>query len=198
MKKFSFHLFKNLPANEKKITISTVLTLIRFILIPFIVTAMIYNRWHLAFILFVLGSITDVLDGWIARHFNQRTFLGAALDPITDKIFVIALYSTLAFIQPFLFRIPLWFVLLVLIKEMIQITGAIIIYSIRGYLNICPTYLGKGYGMVQTAFITWLFSCHFFHWAPIKTYYAMLGGVISLVILTFIDYARIGYSYLRS
>ena len=198
MKKFSFQFFKNLPAREKKITVSTMLTIARFILIPFISWAMIDNHWHLAFIFFIVAALTDVLDGWIARRFNQRTFLGAALDPLADKLLVIVIFSTLLFIQPFLFKIPLWLVLLVLIKELIQITGAIIIYCVRGYLNIAPTLLGKANGLVQTTFITWLFSCHFFNWAPIKTYYAMLGCVTSFVILTFLDYARIGYSYLRS
>ena len=198
MKKFSLHLFRNLPAHEKKITVSTIFTLIRFILIPFIVIAMVFNAWHSAFIFFVIAAITDVLDGWIARRFNQRTFLGAALDPICDKLLVIALFSTLLFIQPFLFKIPLWFVLLVLTKELIQVSGAVIIYCVRGYLTIAPTLLGKANGIVQTIFITWLFSCHFFNWAPIKTYYAMLGCVTTFVILTFLDYARIGYSYLRS
>ncbi len=198
MKKFSFHLFKKLPAHEKKITISTFLTLTRLVLTPFIVSAMVLDRWHVAFILFIIAAITDVLDGWIARCFNQRTFLGAALDPIADKIMVIAIFATLLFIQPFLFKIPVWLVLLVLIKELVQVTGAVIIYYKRGYLDIVPTFLGKANAVVQTTFITWLFSCHFFHWAPIKTYYAMLGCVASFVILTFIDYVRIGYSYVRS
>lgn len=197
MKKFSFHLFKKLPAHEKKITLSTKLTLLRFALIPFIVIAMIHDNWSIAFFLYIIASITDVLDGFLARWFNERTFLGAALDPLTDKILVIAIFATLAFIQPFLFRIPLWFVLLVLFKELIQITGAVIIYCKRGYLNISPTILGKGNGIVQTIFISWLFSCYFFHWAPFKTYYILLGVVISFVILTFVDYARIGLRLLQ-
>lgn len=74
MKKFSFHLFKKLPAHEKKITFSTVLTLIRFMLIPFIVTAMIMQAWSTAFVLFVIAAISDVLDGLCARWFNEHTF----------------------------------------------------------------------------------------------------------------------------
>ena len=198
MKKFSFHLFKNLPAREKKITVSTMLTLIRLALIPFIVIAMIQDVWGVAFVLYIVAAVTDVLDGWIARCFNQRTFLGAALDPITDKLLVIAIFFTLAFIQPFLFRIPLWFVIGVLLKELIQITGAIIIYSKRGYLHIAPTFLGKANGVVQTIFITWLFTCYFFNWAPFKTYYVLLTLVAAFVVLTFVDYVRIGMAQVRS
>lgn len=174
------------------------LTLIRLVLIPFIVIAMIKDRWGLAFGLYIIASITDVLDGWVARTFNQRTFLGAALDPITDKILFIAVVATLAFIQPFLFTIPLWFVIGVLFKEAWQITGSVFLYVIKGHLHIAPTILGKANGLVQTIFITWLFSCYFFHWAPFRTYYVLLTLVGSFVVLTLLDYTRIGICYLRS
>lgn len=198
MKKFSFHLLKSLPAHEKKITISTFLTLIRFALIPFIVIAMIMQAWHIAFTLFIVAGITDVLDGWLARLLNQRTFLGAALDPLADKILMIAVFATLSFAQSPLFTIPHWFVMLVLIKELIQIAGAIYIYIRKGHLAIAPTWLGKSLGLAQTVFVSWLFACYFFHWVPVKTYYAMLTAVTTLVILTFIDYLRIGFAQVRA
>lgn len=194
MKKFSFHLFKKLPAREKKITLSTALTLCRLILIPFIVGAMIVDAWHSAFFLFIVAAVTDVLDGWIARWLNERTFLGAALDPLVDKLLILAVFFTLAFIQPLLFTIPLWFVLLVLIKELIQISGAVFIYWSRGHLTIAPTRLGKATMVVQTAFIAWLFSCYFYGWVPIKTYYVMLGAVLCLVATALLDYVRIGFA----
>jgi cardiolipin synthase (CMP-forming) len=198
MKKFSFHLLKNLPAHEKKITFSTFLTLIRFALIPFIVISMFRQAWHIAFTLFIIAGITDVLDGWLARLLNQRTFLGAALDPLADKILTIAVFATLSFAQSPLFTIPHWFVMLVLFKELIQIAGAIYIYMRKRHLTIAPTWLGKSLGLVQTAFVSWLFACYFFHWVPIKTYFVMLSAVTFLVILTFIDYLRIGFAQVRA
>ena len=198
MKKFSFSLLKKLPPHEKKITFSTVLTLIRLALIPFIVIAMILQMWHVAFLLFIVAGITDVLDGWSARWFNQRTFLGAALDPLADKALMIAVFATLSFAQSPLFTIPHWFVMLVLFKELIQIAGSVYIYLRKGHLTIAPTWLGKSLGLVQTAFISWLFACYFFHWVPVKTYFVMLATVTFLVVLTFIDYMRIGFAQVRS
>lgn len=197
MKKFSFKLFKKLPAHEKKITIPTILSIIRLLLIPFIVASMISHAWHTAFVLFVIAAITDVLDGWLARWLNQRTFLGAALDPLADKLLILAVFTTLAFVQSPLFVIPRWFVFLVLLKEMAQIFGVFFIWHKNGHLNIAPTLLGKWTMVAQTTFIMWLFSCYFFAWVPIKTYYAMLLGVLSLVFLAFIDYLRIGMTYLQ-
>ncbi len=198
MKKFSFHLLKNLPAHEKKITFSTFLTLVRFCLIPFIVTAMILQLWQIAFALFTIAGITDVLDGWFARLLNQQTFLGAALDPLADKILMIAVFATLSFTQSPLFTIPHWFVMLMLVKELIQIAGSVYIYIRKGHLTIAPTWLGKSLGLAQTAFVSWLFACYFFHWVPIKTYFVMLTAVTFLVILTFIDYLRIGFAQVRA
>ncbi len=198
MKKFSFSLLKKLPPHEKKITFSTVLTLIRLALIPFIVIAMILQMWHVAFLLFIVAGITDVLDGWSARWFNQRTFLGAALDPLADKALMIAVFATLSFAQSPLFTIPHWFVMLVLFKELIQIAGSVYIYLRKGHLTIAPTWLGKSLGLVQTAFVSWLFACYFFHWVPVKTYFVMLATVTFLVVLTFIDYLRIGFAQVRS
>jgi cardiolipin synthase (CMP-forming) len=198
MKKFSFYLLKNLPAHEKKITVSTYLTLVRFTLIPLIVISMIMQAWHIAFMLFIIAGITDVLDGWLARLLNQRTFLGAALDTLTDKILTIAVFATLSFAQSPLFTIPHWFVLLVLFKELVQVTGAFYIYRCKGHLTIAPTRLGKSFGLVQTAFVSWLFTCYFFHWVPIKTYFVMLTAITLLVILTFVDYLRIGFAQVRA
>ena len=174
------------------------LTLIRLALIPFIVIAMILQMWHVAFLLFIVAGITDVLDGWSARWFNQRTFLGAALDPLADKALMIAVFATLSFAQSPLFTIPHWFVMLVLFKELIQIAGSVYIYLRKGHLTIAPTWLGKSLGLVQTAFVSWLFACYFFHWVPVKTYFVMLATVTFLVVLTFIDYLRIGFAQVRS
>lgn len=174
------------------------LTLVRFALIPFIVAAMILNHWYAAFILFMIAVLTDILDGWVARQFNQHTFLGAALDPIADKLLIIAVFATLAFHQSPLFTIPHWFVLMVLIKELMQVAGVCIVYYYKGHLTIAPTLLGKLTMAAQSAFITWLFACYFFHWVPIKTYFFMLATVSSLVIGTFIDYLRLGLIQMRA
>lgn len=80
MKKFSFRLFSTLPPEEKKITLSTLFTLARIALTPFIVVAMVMGSWGPAFFLFVIASSFDVIDGNLARLLNQRTFLGACLD----------------------------------------------------------------------------------------------------------------------
>lgn len=193
MLKFDFSFFKKLSAREKRLTIPTILTISRMILVPFIVIAMIAHHWGLAFWFFVIAALTDTVDGSLARLSGEKTFLGTCLDPVADKLLILSCFFTLAFVQSPLFTIPLWFVLLVLIKELIIIGGALIILLLGGRLNICPTWLGKITTVAQISFIIWLFACYFFHWLPIKTYHTMLGIVILLTLLSLIQYVRIGF-----
>lgn len=181
---------------RERITFSTLLTIVRIFLVPVMVYAMLRDAWGLAFGLFVVAAITDILDGFLARLLKQETFLGACLDPLADKFLTLAVFSTLTFTQAPLFRIPVWFLVLVLCKELTQIVGALIIYAIKRRIYVAPSALGKMAMIVQTLFIGWLFACYFFGWVPVKTYYAMLALVLVLVFASFVHYVRIGWRQL--
>ncbi len=197
MIKFNFRFLRRLPAREKKITLSTLFTLMRMALTPCIVGAMIMRYWALAFLLFFIAAVTDILDGNIARWRREQTLLGACLDPLADKILILSCFCTLAFVQSPLFMIPKWFFCIVLAKEVIQIGGAITIYFYKGHIEIRPRPLGKITTLVQMIFIGWLFACYFFEWVPVKTYYTMLGIVLLLVITSFIQYSFMGVKWLH-
>lgn len=195
--KINLRLFARLPAHEKRITLATMFTIGRILVVPFIVLAMVLGQWGAAFGLFLGAAVTDSVDGTIARHFDQKTFLGACLDPLADKLLLLSIFSTLAFINTPLFVIPQWFVLLVLLKELLQITGAMILYLRKGHLEVHPTLLGKATMLVQVVFICWLFACYFFNWMPVKTYHTMLGLMLVMIFAAFMQYVRIGLRYLK-
>lgn len=197
MPKINLNFLKQLPKKEKRLTIPTILTLFRLLCVPVIVYAMINFHWGVAFWTIIIASLTDSADGYIARNFNQKTFLGACLDPIADKVLVLSVYITLAFVQSPLFSIPLWFVWLVLIKETVLIGGAAALYLKKGFLDVQPTLLGKLTMFVQVLFIVWLFACYFFHWLPVKTYYTMLGVVLVLVLSSLYQYMKMGVRALK-
>lgn len=196
LRKLSLKAFMRLPENERRITIPTLFTFARIVITPIVVIAMIAGLWNYAFFFFLFAAATDVIDGTLARVWNEKTFLGACLDPVADKFLLLSCFFTLAFIETPLFRIPYWFVLCVLSKEIIQLFGALVIYCIRGHLDVRPTLLGKVTTCIQIIFIIWLFSCYFFHWFPIKTYYSMLGIVAFFVGASLYQYMRIGLSML--
>lgn len=196
--KLSIKHFKNLPNKEKRFTLATFFTLLRGLAAPFIIWAMACQHWGYAFWLIVFASFTDLIDGFLARNFNQKTFLGACLDPIADKILILSCYFSLAFYQSPLFMIPFWFLFLILLKEFLLIGFAFFIWASRGSLKVEPTLLGKSTMFVQVLFIIWVFACYFFHWLPVKTYHSALGIVLILVLSSLVQYATIGYRYFFS
>lgn len=195
--KINLHFFARLPAHEKRVTIATMFTIGRILVVPVIVFAMVLGQWGAAFGFFVAAAVTDSVDGTIARYFDQKTFLGACLDPLADKLLLLSIFSTLAFIDTPLFIIPQWFVGLVLLKELLQITGAIVLYYRKGHLEVNPTLLGKATMFMQVIFICWLFACYFFNWMPVKTYHTMLGLMLVMICAAFAQYVRIGLRYLK-
>ena len=67
--------------------IPNILSIIRILLIPFILISVIYDKFFLAILLIIIASITDFLDGRIARKYNATSDLGAKLDIVADKLF---------------------------------------------------------------------------------------------------------------
>ena len=197
MRKFSFSLFKNLPAKEFRITVSTYFTFLRIILTPVIVVAMVYGSWGVAFSCFVIASVSDMLDGFLARYLNQKTFLGACLDPLADKLLLISVFSTLVFTHILPFGIPLWFVGLVLFRELLIVLGFLYIYTQKHPVEVSPSFLGKVTTALQMHFIGWLFLCYFFGWLPTKTYYLFFSLIIFIVIFSLIDYVILGIRYCK-
>ena len=194
--KLNLDFIRRLPAKDKKITLSSIFTLTRIFIAPFIVGAMITQRWGIAFVLFLYACLTDMIDGKIARLLGQQTFLGACLDPIADKILILSIFFTLAFVQSPLFSIPAWFVWLVLCKEIILVGGAFLLYLINGHIDVRPRLLGKLTTVAQMGFIIWLFACYFFEWLPIRTYSSMLGILLVLIFASLIQYIGVGLSFL--
>jgi cardiolipin synthase len=197
LSRFTLHIFNHLPKAEMRITIPTLFTISRILAVPIIIGAMVQSYWGVAFFFFLFACLTDLIDGFLARLLNEKTFLGACLDPVADKLLLISCFSTLAFVSTPLFSIPQTFVFFVIGKELLQIIGALIIYIIRGHLDVHPTWLGKTTTCIQMFFILWLFFCYFFCWMPIKTYYVMLGIMIFFISAAFIQYMRIGLRILK-
>ena len=185
-------LFAELSKKEKRITIPTMFTILRIALAPAVAVSMFLGSWNSAFILFFIAVLTDFLDGILARLLNAKTILGACLDPLADKLLIVSCFFSLAFVQSPLFSIPIWFVLFVLVKELILIAGVTFLYYKNGVFEIQPTYLGKLAMLAQTTFIIWLFACYFFGWVPVRTYYGMLIMVTVIVGAVLIQYVNIG------
>ena len=138
-------------------TFATKLTVLRLLLVPvFAFLAISYGlstaavtpdetlRWA-AFWVFVTAAATDGIDGLIARHFNQISELGAFLDPIADKALMLSTLLILTFFDWGVedCRIPLWFAVLVVLRDSVILAGIRVMWSARKKVEIRPHWTGK-------------------------------------------------------
>ena len=105
--------------------VPNILTIVRFILIPFIIYFAIHNDYVTTVIILIISGITDVLDGYIARKFDFITDFGKLMDPLADKMTQLATLIVLV-IQAV---IPFWIVAVVIFKEFIMVAGASFLYG---------------------------------------------------------------------
>jgi cardiolipin synthase (CMP-forming) len=132
------------------------LTLMRLILIPFIILSIVYEQWSLALCLFVIAAITDLLDGAFARLFDEQTEVGAYLDPVADKLLILSCYITLSVSSLPASIIPRWLVITVFVKELVLIIGAVYYGLMQRTLMVQATWLGKAAMLAQTVWIFWI------------------------------------------
>lgn len=126
--------------NELCRHIPNALTILRFILIPFIIIYIVQDKYIEAFIFLTFSGITDVLDGFIARKFNFITNLGKVLDPLADKTTQVSILVSLALKD----IIPMWILIVVAIKEFAMITVASFLYGQKFVVS------SKWYGKLAT------------------------------------------------
>src|SRR5512142_2062758 len=111
-------------------TIPNILTLARLIAVPLFIVASFRGSYTLALVLFVAAAVTDFLDGMIARRFNQRSRIGAILDPAADKVMMVSgfLFYTLHTAVPVV-AMPAWLTFTVLIRDFLIILFAYLLYT---------------------------------------------------------------------
>lgn len=116
------------------------LTLIRIAAIPFFLVLLFSRLYNYALLVFLIGGITDALDGPVARFTNQRTRLGAYLDPLADKLLIISSLVVLTLID----TVPAWLTILVLSRDVIVTLGyGAIYFVVEERMEIQPSTLGK-------------------------------------------------------
>ena len=127
------------------------------------------QRW-LACGVFALASITDAVDGYIARRYKQKTELGTYLDPLADKLLLVSALVLLSvrFKQESPFELlPLWFPVLVISRDLIILGGFILIHIITGHSKATPRLVGKAATLCQMITLGWIllrFPHQYFKW----------------------------------
>lgn len=166
------------------------LTIFRFILIPFIIYFLFQERYVEAIAFLALSGLTDVLDGFIARKFYCITNFGKLVDPLADKATQVGLLISLYMIQV----IPLWIIIVVLIKEVLLIIGASFLYGKETVVS------SRWYGKLATVIFYIAIGCSilvkFFKLEfdfSIFIYYIALAATLFALVMYFKVFYKDGY-----
>jgi cardiolipin synthase (CMP-forming) len=144
-------------AEEKFWNAPNLITLARAALVPVLVLMLLEKRAFGALAVVTLAGLSDVLDGFAARKWNQQTKIGRLLDPLADKILLSTAYVLLAIRSlGFAQVIPLWLTGVVIGRDLIIVAGALAVSLIRGRREFPPTIFGKVSTVLQVATIFWV------------------------------------------
>jgi cardiolipin synthase len=119
--------------------IPNLLTLLRIGAAPVMVVLLRDQSYQLAFLVFLLAGISDGLDGYLAKRFNWISRLGAALDPVADKMLIISAFVMLALLD----RIPFALLVAVAFRDLLIIGGYIMLVTLNGNTRIQPSLISK-------------------------------------------------------
>jgi cardiolipin synthase len=154
-------------------TTANKITVARILMIPAFVTMAIYYgesiqrgvplEWErfTAIAIFLIASLSDGLDGYVARRYNQRSSLGVILDPIADKGLLLSGIITLSIsnwsnVDPDYGRFPAWFPVLVISRDAVILVGAMVLYLLNGKVQVKPNWTGKVATVLQMVAIGWV------------------------------------------
>jgi cardiolipin synthase len=130
-------------------TIPNILTLLRIAMIPLMVVAAFVGAHLAAFCLFVGAAVTDALDGWIARRLNQRSRIGAFLDPAADKTLLVTGYIIYTLPGIATYRLPAWLTFTVFLRDLMIVMFAYMLYTRIRIRRFPPSIPGKVSTIVQ-------------------------------------------------
>jgi len=180
-------------------TTANKITVVRILMIPAFVTMAIYYgqsiqrgeplEWQrlVAIVIFLLAAVSDGLDGYVARRYNQRSSLGVILDPIADKGLLLSGIITLSIsnwseIDPEYGRFPAWFPVLVITRDAVILVGAVVLHLLNGKVLVKPNWTGKvatvcqmcaiGWVMLQLRFLPLLFV------VIVAGFFTLISGVV--------------------
>ncbi|MCA9398578.1 MAG: CDP-diacylglycerol--glycerol-3-phosphate 3-phosphatidyltransferase [Candidatus Omnitrophica bacterium] len=178
-------------------TVANIITIFRILTIPFFIATILYYTHetdylrHAALGIFLFSSVSDAVDGYIARKHGQMTDIGAVLDPLADKLLLISAFICLykVGVNFPVVRFPLWLIVAVLSRDIIVLGGILVIHILKGKVKMKTTFLGKATTFFQMIcvllmLLQWIIS-------PVVWYITAFLSIVSAV-----DYLRRGMTQL--
>lgn len=131
------------------VNLPNLITLARLLAVPLTVWLILEQHHAAAFWIFVIAGVSDALDGYIAKRFDQRTQLGALLDPAADKTLLAGVYVTLGLAG----HLPGWLVVLVILRDFLIILGFVLLQTAASPTRLNPLYISKINTLLQITLV---------------------------------------------
>ncbi len=126
-------------------TLPNLITIFRFLLVPGVIFALLTDKMGWALAGFVLAGVSDGVDGFIARHFNQRTELGAYMDPMADKLLLVSVFVVLGFMG----ELPLWLVIAAVSRDGLIVCAVVLSTVMANPVEMKPLFISKANTAMQ-------------------------------------------------
>lgn len=138
--------------------IPNLITIIRILLVPLLAIFLLEEQYGYALLVFLVAGISDGLDGFLARLWNQKTRLGAILDPLADKALLVTSFIILAVIGV----IPKWLTVLVVSRDLFILAGFGILTFTGNPVKISPTWTSKLTTVLQIVTVAYFLGLSYF------------------------------------
>lgn len=126
-------------------TVPNLITILRLLLVPVVIVALLNGEYGWALVCFVTAGLSDAVDGFIARQFNQQSALGAYLDPMADKLLLVSSFVVLGFMG----ELPIWLVVAAVSRDALIICAVLLSFVMSHPVAMRPLMVSKANTLVQ-------------------------------------------------
>lgn len=160
-------------------TVPNQITFLRLGFLPLFLILILYQKYNWALLVLFISAATDALDGLLARSLDQKSALGAYLDPIADKLLLSSSFIVLAMEK----KIEWWLTILVISRDLLMLVVAAVILIIQGYRPFPPTLLGKATTFFEIAVVFLTVYTAAFPDARVESLLRYLAYVVSVLVI---------------
>lgn len=164
--------------------IPNLITVGRFLLVPPVVWALLQEKYSLALLLFFVAGASDGLDGYLAKRYDWSSRLGALLDPLADKALLVSCYAVLTWSG----LLPLWLLVLVLLRDLVIVCGAVVYHFYVAHLDAQPTLISKTNTLMQILLVLLVIVNQGFQWGDGRWVDVLVYVVTLTTVWSGIDY----------
>ncbi len=171
--------------------IPNAITIVRIFLVIPIIGAIWRDDYTTAFFLILIAGISDGVDGFLARYFHWQTATGAVLDPLADKLLLVSLFIVFGFKG----LLPQWLVLLVILRDVVILLGAIAYHFITHNLEMRPLILSKVSTALQIVLVILVAVNLAYENIPLWIFDVMIMAVAGFALISGISYVILWSRY---